>query len=85
MQMANRHIRRCSAFLIFREMQIQTIMRPLLIPVRMAAIKKINAKTSGSSHCVSAEMNLTSIHEDVGSIPGLPPWVKDLALLGAGV
>ena len=26
-------------------------------------------------------MNPTSVHKDVGSIPGLSWWVKDLALL----
>ena len=36
--------------------------------------------TVWSSRRGSVEMNLTSIHEDVGSTPGLPQWVEDLAL-----
>ena len=39
-------------------------------------------KTLRSSHCGTVEMNLTSIHEDLGSIPGLAPvgWGSGIAM-----
>ena len=49
--------------------------------IKVGDHKKQKGGSSQSCHCGLAVMNLTSIHEDAGSIPGLAQWVKDPSLL----
>ena len=57
-QMANKHMKRCSTLLIVREVQIKTTMRYHLTPVRKAIIKK-STNNKGWRECGKREHSCT--------------------------
>ena len=67
-QIGDKSMKRWSTLLTIREIQIKPTMRCHFTLTMKAIVKK---KENRSSYHGSVETNLTSNHEDAGSIPGL--------------
>ena len=85
-----RHSSDLALLWLWRRPKAAALIRPLAweLPYAMGVAlkrqkdkkRKKRKRKRGSSHCGSAEINLTSIHEDTGLLPGLAQWVKDPVL-----
>lgn len=64
--MSKKYMKRCSAPLIIREMQVKTIMRYHLIPIRMVNVFKKKKKEK-------KKQKITNVDEDVGKLETLCP------------
>ena len=63
-----------------RQEQLIKVEVRLMRAISRSCLETLKTRIQGSFHCVSAEMNLTSVHADAGLIPDLDQWVKDPSL-----
>ena len=74
-QMANKHIKRCSTSLIIREIQIKTTMSYHLTPVRITIIKSL--QTINAGECVEEREHSCTVGGTVNSHSHYGRWYGD--------